>query len=44
MVTELKVVMFTDQVGSTSSMRQRTPAEIKKIAREQDDLTAEVVR
>jgi len=44
MNTELKVVMFTDQVGSTSNMARRTPAEVKKIAREQDELTTSVVR
>ncbi|HEX6182622.1 MAG TPA: hypothetical protein VFZ44_01845 [Pyrinomonadaceae bacterium] len=44
MSTELKVVMFTDQVSSTLNMTKRTPAEIKRIAREQDDLTADVVK
>jgi class 3 adenylate cyclase len=44
MSTELKVIMFTDQVSSTSSMARRTPAEIKQVAREQDDLTADVVK
>ncbi|MBV9926386.1 MAG: hypothetical protein JOZ96_15310 [Acidobacteria bacterium] len=44
MSTQLKVVMFTDQVGSTRNMALRTPAEIKQVARAQDDLTAEVVK
>ncbi len=44
MSIELKVVMFTDQVSSTRSMAGRTPAEIKRVAREQDDLTAEAVK
>jgi uncharacterized protein len=44
MSTELKVVMFTDQVSSTRNMTRRTPAEIKQVAREQDDLTADVVK
>jgi len=44
MPTDLKVVMFTDQIGSTVNMAQRTPHEIKRVAREQDDLTAEVVK
>jgi class 3 adenylate cyclase len=44
MSTELKVVMFTDQVSSTLNMAARTPAEIKQVAREQDDLTADVVK
>jgi class 3 adenylate cyclase len=43
LITELKVVMFTDQLNSTANMRQRTFAEIKKIAIEQDHLTAEAV-
>jgi class 3 adenylate cyclase/tetratricopeptide (TPR) repeat protein len=42
--TELKVVMFTDQVSPTRNMARRTPTEIKQVAREQDDLTAEVVK
>ena len=44
MSTELKVVMFTDQVSSTRNMFARTPAEIEQVAREQDDLTADVVQ
>ncbi|HEV7890070.1 MAG TPA: AAA family ATPase [Pyrinomonadaceae bacterium] len=44
MSTELKVVMFTDQVSSTQGMAARTPAEIKQVAREQDDLTADAVK
>jgi class 3 adenylate cyclase len=44
MSTELKVVMFTDQVGSTLGMTRRTPAEIERIAREQDDLTIDAVK
>ena len=44
MPIELKVLMFTDQVESTLRMAQRTPAEIKRISDEQDELTAEVVQ
>ena len=44
MSTELKVVMFTDQVKSTPHTALRTPAEIKQVAHEQNELTAEVVR
>jgi len=44
MSTELKVVMFTDQVSSTRNMSARTPSEIKQVARAQDDLTADVVK
>ncbi|HJQ32299.1 MAG TPA: AAA family ATPase [Pyrinomonadaceae bacterium] len=44
MSTELKVVMFTDQVSSTRNTAERTPAEIRCVAREQGDLTAEVVK
>jgi class 3 adenylate cyclase len=44
MSTELKVVMFTDQVSSTRNMAARTPAEIKQVARAQDDLTADAVK
>jgi class 3 adenylate cyclase len=45
MTTELnlKVVMFTDQVKSTANTARRTPAEIKQVAREQNNLTAEVL-
>ena len=44
MSTELKVVMFTDQVKSTAHTARRTHAEIERVAREQDDLTVEVLR
>jgi uncharacterized protein len=44
MSTELKVVMFTDQVKSTANTSRRTHAEVEQIARAQDDLTAEVLR
>ncbi|HEX9919251.1 MAG TPA: hypothetical protein VGA87_08790, partial [Pyrinomonadaceae bacterium] len=44
MSTELKVVMFTDQVQSTANTARRTHAQIEQIAREQDDLTVEVLR
>jgi class 3 adenylate cyclase len=44
MPTELKVVMFTDQVKSTANTGQRTNAEIAQVAREQDELTNEVLR
>jgi class 3 adenylate cyclase len=44
MSTELKVVMFTDQVSSTRGMAARTHAEIKQVARDQDDLTADAVK
>lgn len=44
MSTELKIVMFTDQVSSTLNTAARTPAEIKQVAREQDDLTADAVK
>lgn len=44
MSTELKVVMFTDQVSSTLNTAARTHAEIKQVAREQDDITADVVK
>ena len=44
MATELKVVMFTDQVKSTSNTVQRTPAEIKQVSDAQDKLTSEVLR
>lgn len=43
MATELKVIMFTDQIDSTKHMAGRTPTEMKRIAREQDDLTADAV-
>jgi class 3 adenylate cyclase len=44
MSTELKVVMFTDQVKFTRNTARRTHAEINEIAREQDDLTVKVLR
>src|SRR5262245_55228070 len=44
MTTELKVIMFTDQIESTRHMAGRTFAEMKRIAREQDDLTIDAVR
>lgn len=44
MATELKVIMFTDQIDSTKHMAGRPPAEMKRIAREHNDLTAEAVR
>jgi class 3 adenylate cyclase len=44
MATELKVIMFTDQIDSTRHMTERTPAEMKRIAHEQDDLTADAAR
>jgi uncharacterized protein len=43
MSTELKVVMFTDQVKFTTNTAHRTYAEIKQIAGEQNDLTVEVL-
>lgn len=44
MSTELKVVMFTDQVQSTANTARRTHAQLEQIAREQDDLTVQVLR
>lgn len=44
MTTELKVVMFTDQVQSTTATALRTHAEVARVASAQDDLTAEVLR
>lgn len=44
MPTELKVVMFTDQVKSTASTARRTHAEVEQVAREQDNLTVQVLR
>jgi len=44
MSTELKVVMFTDQVKSTANTARRTSIEIEQVASEQDDLTSEVLR
>jgi uncharacterized protein len=43
MVAELKVVMFTDQVKSTSNTALRTHAEVDQIAHEQASLTNEVL-
>lgn len=43
MPTELKVVMFADQIDSTKRMQQRTFAEVKVTALAQDSLTAEAV-
>ena len=43
MATELKVIMFTDQVNSTGNMAQRTPDEIEIVTREQNNLTTEAV-
>src|SRR5579862_8593022 len=39
--TEFKVVMFTDQIGSTPRSEQRTPAEKRRVSDEQSSLTAE---
>jgi class 3 adenylate cyclase len=44
MSTELKVVMFTDQVKSTANTSRRTHSEIAEVARAQDNLTSEVMR
>lgn len=44
MSAEMKVIMVTDQVGFTPATARRTPAEIERIAREQDELTRETVR
>lgn len=44
MTTELKVVMFTDQVRFTTNTSQRTSAEIALVTHEQADLTSEVLR
>ncbi len=43
MRTEVKVVMFTDEVKSTEHTTQRTPMEIKQVCDDQSQLTAEVV-
>ncbi len=43
MATQLKIVMFTDQVNSTANMAERTPDEIRIVTREQNNLTAEAV-
>lgn len=43
MATELKVIMFTDQIDSTRHMAARTHAESLCIAQEQNDLTTEAV-
>lgn len=39
MNTELKVVMFTDQVESTSNMAKRTHSETLQVTTEQEKLT-----
>ena len=44
MTVQLNVIMFTDQVDSTSSMAKRLPDEIKQVNREHDLLTAEAAR
>lgn len=44
MPTELRVVMFTDQVKSTAGTARRTTTEIERVAREQDDFTAGAVQ
>jgi len=44
MSTQLKVVMFTDQVKSTPNTAKRTQAEIKRISDEQKKLTQEVIK
>jgi class 3 adenylate cyclase/pSer/pThr/pTyr-binding forkhead associated (FHA) protein len=43
-VIELRVVMFTDQVDFTNRTSLRTPFEIERVAREQEEITAAVVR
>jgi class 3 adenylate cyclase len=43
LVTQLKVIMFTDQVNSTMNMAQRTPDEITIVSRAQTELTTEAV-
>lgn len=43
MPTELKVLMFTDQVDSTQRTVQRTITEMRQVIRANDELTAEVV-
>lgn len=44
MPTELKVVMFTDQVESTPNTVRRTSAEIAQVSLEQNELTSDVLR
>src|SRR5258708_1946512 len=44
MQTQLKVIAFTDQVGSTTKTTQRTHAEIDRVNREQQSLTVEIVQ
>jgi hypothetical protein len=44
MPAEIKVILFTDQVKSTPATAQRTPQEIRLVAREQEELTTEVAR
>lgn len=43
MSTELKVVMFIDQIDSTANTAQRGSTEIAQVAHEQDDLTSEAL-
>lgn len=40
METEYRVVLFTDQVDSTSRTRMRTPEELRRVADDQAALTA----
>jgi hypothetical protein len=42
--TELKVLLFTDQVDSTRQTTQRTTAEIRQVTRAHAEITAEAVR
>jgi class 3 adenylate cyclase len=44
MSTEMKIVMFTDQVNSTNQMSKRTHSEIERISAEQDRLTTAAVK
>src|SRR5262245_52586137 len=44
MSTELKVVMFTDQIDSTPNTTLRTQVEINQVANEQHAVTKEVLR
>jgi len=44
MQTQLKVIAFTDQVGSTTKTAQRTHAEIDRVNRDQQSLTVEIVQ
>src|SRR4051812_17439203 len=43
MSTQLKIVMFTDQVDSTLNMARRTANENERISHEQEALTIELV-